>query len=385
MINNKHFFLFLSWRDIKSPKAGGAELHTHDVIRVMNKDKYDAVSFTPRYKGLLAEETIDGVKYLRRGNAISVIFWAFIYYLKNRNTIDYVVEQCNTHRFFTKLWVSEKKRIFYIHQLTREIWDINMKFPFNKIGKILETPMLRLQRKDFVFTVSQSTKQDLIDVGFDEKKIMLIPNAIEKSFLGIPLDDEIDQKQHDFVYVGRYSKYKGIDASIEALGIVRKTYKDSKLRIVGKIDEMVVKEVIEPFSKKYGFTFGKEADNDIVLCGFVSEEDKYSIMKNSLALLFPSIREGWGLIVTEAAAMGTPSIVYDNPGCRDAVNYGKAGYMCSQNTPENLAEQMIICIENKKEYEEKRKAAYDYAQRFSWKNNTKIIDDILFQIVSAKL
>lgn len=148
---------------------------------------------------------------------------------------------------------------------------------------------------------------------------------------------------------------------------------------------MVVKEVIEPFSKKYGFTFGKEADNDIVLCGFVSEEDKYSIMKNSLALLFPSIREGWGLIVTEAAAMGTPSIVYDNPGCRDAVNYGKAGYMCSQNTPENLAEQMIICIENKKEYEEKRKAAYDYAQRFSWKNNTKIIDDILFQIVSAKL
>ena len=374
MINNKYFFLFLSWRDIKSPKAGGAELHTHDLIRIMDKNKYESVLFTPRYKGLLKEETIDGVKNIRNGNAITVIFWAWIYYLKNRNVIDFVVEQCNTHRFFTRFWVPAKKRIFYIHQLTREIWDINMKFPFNVIGKNLETPMLRLQRHD---------KQDLVDCGFNESKIKLIPSAIEKRFLGVSLDSNMESKGHNFVYVGRYSKYKGIDASIEALGIVRKKYNDAKLRIVGKIDEGVVRDVIEPLSVEYGFKYGTSPECDIVLCGFVQEEEKYTIMKDSLALLFPSIREGWGLIVTEAGSMGTPSIVYNNPGCRDAVDYGKAGYLCSQNTPQNLAEQMINCIENKTEYAEKRKSAYSYANQFSWENNTKIFDDILTEITSA--
>lgn len=381
MINNKYFFLFLSWRDIKSPKAGGAELHTHDLIRVMDKNKYEAILFTPRYKGLSKDETIDGVRNLRRGNVITVIFWSWIYYLKNRNNVDFVVEQCNTHRFFTKFWVPAKKRIFYIHQLTREIWDINMKFPLNIIGKKLETPMLRLQRKDYVFTVSKSTMKDLVDIGFNPNKIMIIPSAIEEEFLGLPLDKNIKQKKHNFVYVGRYSKYKGIDASIEALGIVRKQYKDAKLWIVGKIDYVVVNDVIVPFSQKYDFTYGTEPNNDIVLCGFVSAENKYRIMKESLALLFPSIREGWGLIVTEAGAIGTPSIVYNSPGCRDSVDYGRSGYMCSENTPEKLAENMINCIENESDYVEKRRIAYEYANSFSWKNNTKIIDTILNEII----
>lgn len=379
-MNKKIHFLFLSWRDIRSPKAGGAELHTHDLIKVIDKNKYDAILFTPKYEGLSDSEIIDGVKHIRKGNALTVIFWAFLFYNKYKKQIDYVVEQCNTHRFFTRFWVPANKRIFYIHQLTREIWDINMKFPFGYIGRKLETPMLRLQRKDYVFTVSDSTKNDLIAVGFNPDKIMLIPSAIESRFLGKGLDEDITVKKHDFVYVGRYSKYKGIDASIEALGIVRKKYPDAKLRIVGKIDEVVVRDRIEPYSKKYGFEYGLENDNDIVLCGFVSEEEKYRIMKNSLALLFPSTREGWGLIVTEAGAMGTPSIVYNSPGCRDAVNYGSAGYMCEKNEPEDMAEYMTKCIENKEEYLEVRRAAYEYAQCFSWDINKDIVDDILLRI-----
>lgn len=384
MKDNKYFFLFLSWRDIKSPKAGGAELHTHDLIRVMDKDKYDAILFTPRYAGMSEMEVIDDVKHIRKGNVLTVIFWAFLFYNKNKKQIDYVVEQCNTHRFFTRFWVPANKRIFYIHQLTREIWDINMKFPFGYIGRKLETPMLRLQRKDYVFTVSDSTKNDLIAVGFNPDKIMLIPSAIESRFLGKKLEEDITVKKRDFVYVGRYSKYKGIDASIEALGIVRKKYPDAKLRIVGKIDKVVVRDRIEPYSQKYGFEYGMEDDKDIVLCGFVSEEQKYSIMKNSLALLFPSIREGWGLIVTEAGAMGTPSIVYNSPGCRDAVNYGRAGYLCKKNDPVNLADQMIKCIEDKEEYLEMRKAAYKYAQCFTWDVNKCIFNELLDNIVRGK-
>ena len=43
------------------------------------------------------------------------------------------------------------------------------------------------------------------------------------------------------------------------------------------------------------------------------------------ALLMASVREGWGLVVTEAGACGTPAIVYDVPGLRDAVRDGETG------------------------------------------------------------
>ena len=90
----------------------------------------------------------------------------FLYYKKNRKNIDFVVDQCNTHRFFTPFWVKRKKENFYIHQLTREIWDINLNPPISTIGKLMETPLLWIYRKDYTITVSNSTKKDLLEIGF---------------------------------------------------------------------------------------------------------------------------------------------------------------------------------------------------------------------------
>ena len=61
--------------------------------------------------------------------------------------------------FFTSLWAKREKRIFYIHHLTKEIWDIDMKFPFNKIGKCMETSLLHLNREEHAIIASESTKQ----------------------------------------------------------------------------------------------------------------------------------------------------------------------------------------------------------------------------------
>jgi glycosyltransferase involved in cell wall biosynthesis len=43
-------------------------------------------------------------------------------------------------------------------------------------------------------------------------------------------------------------------------------------------------------------------------------------------ILVPAVREGWGLVVTEANAMGTPAIGYDDvPGLRDSIRHGETG------------------------------------------------------------
>jgi glycosyltransferase involved in cell wall biosynthesis len=380
----KTTILALSWRDICAPKMGGAEVHTHEIIKRLNKDKYVVIHFSPLFDGGRKQEVIDGVHYVRRGNMVTVIWYAMMYYKKRASKIDYVLEQCNTHRFFTKFWVPHKKRIFYIHQLTREIWDINLKFPWNYIGKKMETAMLRLNRHDYTITVSESTKQDLIDVGFEAEKIYQIPNGLSEEIIRFREKNiQFDKKENTFIYVGRYARYKGINVCIEALAQVKKKHQNAKLWICGKKNEEYAENELIPLCNRLGITIADEKENpyaDVVMWGFVSEEKKYELMAEAKALLFPSIREGWGIIVTEAGYMGTPSIVYDAPGARDAVNMGRAGYMCRENDAQNVAECMYRVLEDEASYLEITKAARDYAEQFMWNKNGVLFEQIIEDI-----
>lgn len=382
--------LALSWRDIKAPKAGGAEVHTHEMLKRADKEKYRIYHFSPQSGNLLEEETVDSVIYLRSGNFITVILKAMQFYRKNKSNIDFVIDQCNTHRFFTPFWVEDKKRIFYIHQLTKEIWDISAKFPLSKIGKISEEWMLRLNRKDAVITVSNSTKQELIERGYEAEKIKIIHNGV--SFK--PWKEEHwceKEKVPTFIYAGRYSPYKGIDVSIQAFAQLKKSSPNAKLWILGKKDQAYVDKYILPICKEYNLEWvdvQKDSDGneieprqgDIISWGYVSESKKLELLSRAWTLLFPSIREGWGIPVTEAGCVGTPCIAFDSPGISEAVDEGNAGYLCMENSVKGLLEQMRLVISDKTVYSDKRKKAYQYSSQFLWdevgKEFEKFIDTL---------
>ncbi len=372
--SNKKTILALSWRDIKSPGAGGAEVHTHEMLGRADKSKYRIFHFAPRKKGQVAEEMIDGVVYLRHGNIISVIFSAMRFYKRNKENIDFVIEQCNTHRFFTPLWVEAKKRIFYIHQLTKEIWDYSARFPLNKIGKMLEESFLKLNRKDAVITVSESTREELIERGYDANKIRIIHNGV--SFTPWMRDKWFEKELEPiFIYAGRYSPYKGIDVSVQAIAMIKKVYPNAKLWIIGKKNQQYVNENLMPICQENGLIWedvqNENPVGDIISWGYVSEEKKLELLSRAHALVFPSIREGWGIPITEAGCVGTPCIAFDSPGIREAVDYGNAGYLCSENTVKGLATQMCAVIEDKFMYEKKRENAYHFSATFLWDQTGK--------------
>jgi len=402
---NKITILFLSWRDIKAPKKGGAEVYTHEMLKRIDTDinvgKYRVIHISPMFEGAKEDEIIDGIRYIRHGSAISVISYARKFYKTNKTNIDLVVDQCNTHRFFTPLWVEKEKRIFFIHQLTREIWYTNSKFPVNVLGAWTETPLLRLSRKDKIMTVSPSTKQDLIDVGFIPENITILPEGIEfkhwekEQFLP-------KEKNPTFTYVGRYVAYKGINVTVEALGELKQKYKNAKLWLIGKVNRAYIEEELLPIMGRYNlkYSFAKfssdnlatskdvlinkeEVENsDIVIWGFVPNQKKLELMSKSHAIVFPSLREGWGLIITEAAAVGTTGIVYNSPGTRDAVNLGRAGYLCEENTPKEITKLMKRVIEEKEEYQKMRDNAYAFSQKFYWNNTAKEFDRFIDGIIS---
>lgn len=361
--------LALSWRDITSPKAGGAEVHTHEMLSRADKNKYKIYHLSPQKKGQLTCEVIDNVIYIRHGNVFTVIFAAMRYYKKYYDDIDFVIDQCNTHRFFTPLWVESKKRIFYIHQLTKEIWDYSAKFPLSKIGKVLEEWFLWLNRHDPVITVSESTRDELVKRGYDKNKIKIIHNGI--SFKPwTPQQWCAKEEVPIFIYVGRYSPYKGIDVAIKALACVKRKYPCARLWIIGKKDQKYVDKNLISICKTKHLIWEDAIDNnpsgDIVSWGYVSENKKLELLSRSWVLLFPSIREGWGIPITEAGCVGTPCIAFDSPGIREAVDYGNAGYLCTERTVEGLAAQMCLAISDKIVYNKKRINAYQYSSQFQW-------------------
>ena len=90
------------------------------------------------------------------------------------------------------------------------------------------------------------------------------------------------------------------------------------------------------------------------------------------ALLVASVREGWGLVVTEAAACGTPSIVYDVPGLRDAVRHEVTGLVVPP-TPADLAAAMRRIIQERALAQRLGAAALELSKTFNYDRSAEVL------------
>ena len=101
--------LILNWRDIRSPRAGGAELLTHEIAAAWSQRGDQVTLFTSRGAGAPAREEIDGVHVVRRGSELTTRFFAPR--SLGRQSWDVIVEEINTLPYFSPLW-SRAARFF---------------------------------------------------------------------------------------------------------------------------------------------------------------------------------------------------------------------------------------------------------------------------------
>src|SRR3972149_10661222 len=74
--------LWLSWRDVKNPDAGGAEKVAIEVASRFVRDGTNVTIFTSSFKGARPQEILRGVKIIRQGNRLTCRFFAFLYYIR---------------------------------------------------------------------------------------------------------------------------------------------------------------------------------------------------------------------------------------------------------------------------------------------------------------
>src|SRR6185295_15396141 len=110
--------------------------------------------FAASFPGAFAEEKVDGVKIVRRGNRYSVYSQAKKFYEQNKDYFDIVVDEINTKPFHTPSFVHGKPIVALIHQLAREFWFYETHFPINIIGYLfLENYWLKKYRDVPTITV----------------------------------------------------------------------------------------------------------------------------------------------------------------------------------------------------------------------------------------
>lgn len=351
--------LIYNWRDIKNPSAGGAEIFTHEIGKRLISRGFDVSLFTSEFKGCKKYEVIDGIKINRQGNKYTVYFKAKNYYENHMYDYDVVIDEINTRPFMTpKFLKNNTKLIALIHQLAREFWYYETHFPISWLGyHLLEDYWLKNYLDVPTITISQSTKTDLDNLGF--KNVSIIPCGINVK----PLDEN-PKKEVDptFIFVGRMKYCKQPSHAIEAFGHIKRKLPNAKLWMIGD----------GPLRKQ----LKKKAFEGITFFGYVDSDTKYSLMSKAHAILVPGIREGWGLIVTEANAMGTPAIGYDVPGLKDSIKDGVTGILCDAN-PKAMSEGAVHLLGNYELLNEYNKNALNWAKEFDWDRTTEKLAKII--------
>jgi len=293
------------------------------------------------------------VRVVRLGRQWSVHLAAFLHYRRKLAArFDVVVDEVNTIPFFTPLW-AEIPIVMLIHQLAREVWWYETVFPLSAAGFVAEPLYLRLYRRVPVLTVSASTRADLEQLGFSGP-IAVVPEGIE------PIAQLIVNKATvpRFLYVGRLARSKRISDVIRAFAIFCQTVEPSELHIVGDGPSRYVRE-LHNVARSLGVA------NRVDFMGKLAMSSKHHEMATAHVLLLTSVREGWGLVITEANALGTPAVAYDVPGLRDSIRDRETGLLV-EPTPEALARGMTELWRDHSLYDRLRLSGRSFSNALSF-------------------
>jgi glycosyltransferase involved in cell wall biosynthesis len=357
----------LNWRDVRSPRGGGAERVTHEVARRLVELGHDVRWVSSRAEGLPADEVVDGVEIVRRGSELTTRLHAPG--VVREFAPDAVLEEINTLPYFAPQW-SHAPVVLYMNQLARDVWWYEAALPVAAVGWTIEPLYLKAYRNCDAVTISSSSRDDLRRVGI-RGRIVVVPMAGEHHSLDAFPPKELVGRM---VAIGRLTPSKRYDHAVRALALLRETHPAASLTLIGEGRD---RERLERLAARLGVADAVE------LTGRVDAATKYTLIDRADVLVGTSVREGWGLTVTEAAARGVPSVVYDIPGFRDAVVDGRTGYV-TRPAPVALAGGVEALIGAPDVYRRFQRAAADFADGMSFDATASGFLDALEGAVSRR-
>jgi glycosyltransferase involved in cell wall biosynthesis len=277
---------------------------------------------------------------------------AMIWYQQHK-PFDLVIDQHHGIPWYAPWWCKTNS-VAYIHEVLGPIWNAFYSWPISAMGQFQERRTHRLYRNVPFWTPSESTKRALLANGV--RNITVLPNGTDTTPLA-KLDDKTISLPLRLVVVCRLAANKRVDHAILVVKLLLAKGIKTQLTIVGGGEvERSLKQLVE----KLGLT------KEIIFAGPLAEFEKNEALRNAHFLVHTSIREGWGLNVIEANAMGVPAVVYPVDGLVDSTIQDVTGIITPEESPESMAACLEDVLKTPAKYDAYRLRAWERSKAFAW-------------------
>jgi glycosyltransferase involved in cell wall biosynthesis/O-antigen/teichoic acid export membrane protein len=346
--------LIMNWRDTKHKYAGGAEVYIQELAKRWVVGGNQVTIFCGNDGHAERDETIDGIRIIRRGGFYFVYVWAFIYYVTRfRGRFDVIIDCQNGVPFFTPLYAKEK--IYSVmHHVHQEVFYKYLPKRMAWLASVLENrAMPYVYRKVKFIAVSPSTKKEM-------EELDLVGNGIEIIYNGVDhhkLTPGTKSPDPTILYLGRLKAYKSIDVLIRAFKEISEKIYNVKLIIAGSGDE---EQRLRELTDSLG------VGHKVEFTGQIDDDQKISLLQSAWVFVNPSLMEGWGITTIEANACGTPVVASDVPGLRDSVQNPHSGFLVAYGDSKLLAKRIEQLLADNQLRAKMSKNAIEWAHKFSW-------------------
>lgn len=197
-------------------------------------------------------------------------------------------------------------------------------------GKTYERMLEEYEAADAIIVASSFARNSFLAKGFPQGKIRLIPYGARIEQGQVPATPPEDRFR--IVFVGLLSIRKGARYLFEAF---RKfSHPTKELVIVGQIADEV-----RPL-------IAAQHDLNVTFLGHVPNGDLATIYSSSHVLLFPSVEDGFGMVMAEAMACGCPVIASTNTGAVDLFTHGQEGFIVPIRDPRAIADYLTLLADD---------------------------------------
>jgi hypothetical protein len=172
--------LILNWRDVAHPWAGGAEAYMHEIGRRWVRAGWEVSWIAQRHPSARRVEVIDGIRVHRVGGYFTGYpLAALAYLLRLRRRCDLIVDCENGIPYFAPLF-SRKPVMLVVHHVHQEVFRTQLPRPLRPLALWLEGWLVpRVYRRTPVVAVSESTRSDLVELGFAPERVSVVRNGVD--------------------------------------------------------------------------------------------------------------------------------------------------------------------------------------------------------------
>lgn len=239
-----------------------------------------------------------------------------------------------------------------------------------RVDDPLVSPDVYLAKRVGVTTVlNPAMRRSFEHRGVPHDALRVIPNGvnIEKSqrYRNAPLDDVRDTyrigSERIVLFAGTVTPRKGVSELVEAAATIRKTVGPVRFLVVGRtgLSPEYEQEVRARLASN-------DLEESVTLTGFIPASDLYKLYQLADIFVLPSHEEGFGMVVTEAMAAGTPVVGTEVGGIPQQVTHGEQGLLIPPNDVPALTDAIVELLSNDEKRARLGRAAKLRANDFAW-------------------